>query len=189
MDRRAVWAIVLMMAIALAPALLLKQGRRAGGQVGGESTAAAPAQPSPAPAPPPARPPAPPPASDTAGAAPEDTVLVTSPLYTYGVSTRGARLVLASPVRYPSMAVASRGRPAQLIRRGSGLLGMTLVRGGDTLRLADWTFEPSARKLEVTAPASVRFGAARADVSVELSYAFRPDDYRIGISGRVTGVG
>ncbi|HEV8613643.1 MAG TPA: membrane protein insertase YidC, partial [Gemmatimonadales bacterium] len=190
MDRRAVWAIVLMMAIALVPALFLKQGQRPAGSAVRDSTVAGPTPPAPAPAPPPATPPSgPPAAADTGGAAPEDTVLVTSPLYTYGVSTRGARVVVASPVRYPSMAADSRGRPVQLIRPGSGLLGMTLVRGRDTLRLADWTFEPSARKLDVTAPTSVRFAAAQGDVSVELSYAFTPDDYRIGISGRVTGVG
>src|SRR6266540_1956540 len=190
MDRRAVWAIVLMMAIALVPALLLKQGQRPAGSAVRDSTVAGPAAPAPAPAPPAATQPAGPPAApDTGGAAPEDTVLITSPLYTYGVSTRGARLVVASPVRYPSMAVDSRGRPVQLIRPGSGLLGMTLVRGRDTLRLADWSFVPSARKLDVTTPTSVRFAAAQGDVSVEVSYAFSPDDYRIGISGRVTGVG
>jgi YidC/Oxa1 family membrane protein insertase len=192
MDRRAVWAIVLMMAIALAPALLLKPSRRAARQAGSDSTAAAPAVRSPAPAPQPAGPPAPaaqaPSApQDTAAAA--DTVLVTSPLYTYGVSTRGARVVLASLARYWSMAPPARGQPVQLIRPGTGLLGMTLVRGQDTVRLSNWVFTPSATRLAVSSPTPVRFSAARGDVSVELAYTFMPDDYRIQVSGRVTGVG
>ena len=37
MDRRAVWAILLMMAIALAPALLLKKSPRPPGQRGSDS--------------------------------------------------------------------------------------------------------------------------------------------------------
>ena len=120
MDRRAVWAILLMMAIALAPALFLKKSPRPAGQPGGDSGSAVPAAPSAMPAAPvpsatPARSP-----SDTAGAIAEDTVLVTSPLYTYGVSTRGARLVVASLARYRSMAAESRGHPVELIRPGTG---------------------------------------------------------------------
>ena len=116
-------------------------------------------------------------------------MIVTSPLYTYGVSTRGARLVVASLARYRSMAADSRGRLVELIRPGTGLLGMTLVRGQDSLKLADWVFTTGAPKVEVTAPTPVRFSSTRGDVSVELTYTFAPDDYRVGISGRVTGVG
>jgi YidC/Oxa1 family membrane protein insertase len=190
MDRRAVWAIILMMAIALAPALFLKQGRPAAGRAKGDSaTTVAPIAPVPAPA---AQAPGPAPAApsvDRAKTATEDTVLVTSPLYTFGVSTRGARLVLATLNHYPSMAGATRGPAAELIRPGTGLLGATLVRGSDTLKLTDVAFTPSAPKLEVAGPTQLRLTAARGDVSLELTYQFSPDDYRIGVSGRVSGVG
>jgi YidC/Oxa1 family membrane protein insertase len=186
MDRRAIWAIVLMMAIALAPALFMKQGHRSAGQTPSDSTATTPA-----PAPRPQAPAAAPagPSADTAKAVAEDTVLVTSPLYTFGISTRGARLVLATLHRYPSMAASTRGRPADLIRPGTGLLGATLVRGNDSLKLTDVIFTPSTSKLDVAAPSQLRLTAQRGDVSVEWTYQFAPNDYRIGVSGRVTGVG
>jgi YidC/Oxa1 family membrane protein insertase len=187
MDRRAVWAIVLMMAIALAPALLLKQGRQALGRAKGDSTVATPAVPAPAEQAQPAAPAVP--VTDTTRTVAGDTVLVTSPLYTYGISTRGARLVLATLNRYPSMAAATRRRPVELIRPGTGLLGATLVRGSDSLKLADLTFSPSASKLDVNGPTQLRLTGSRGDVSVELTYQFSPDDYRIGVSGRVSGVG
>jgi len=187
MDRRAVWAIVLMMAIALAPALLLKQGRQALGRAKGDSTVVTPAVPAPAEQAQPAAPAVP--VTDTTRTVAGDTVLVTSPLYTYGISTRGARLVLATLNRYPSMAAATRRRPVELIRPGTGLLGATLVRGSDSLKLADLTFSPSASKLDVNGPIQLRLTGSRGDVSVELTYQFSPDDYRIGVSGRVSGVG
>ena len=187
MDRRAVWAIMLMMVIAIAPAFFLKQspGRRVGGATGGD-TVPPPVGPAESAS---ARAPARPPVADTGKAVPEDTVLVTSPLYLYGVSTRGGRIVVASLRRFQSMAADTRGQPAPLVRPGDELLGMTLVRGQDTVRLADWTFTPSATRLDVAAPTPLRLHAARGDVGVELTYSFLPDDYRIDVQGQVSGVG
>jgi YidC/Oxa1 family membrane protein insertase len=188
MDRRAIWAIILMMVIAIAPAFFLKQppGRRSAGV----------AKPDSAPAPAGAasesvatRAPAVPAGPEASPPAAGDTVRVTSPIYTYGVSTRGGRIVVASLERFRSMASDTRGQPAQLIRPGDGLLGMTLVRGQDTVRLADWTFTPSAPRLTVAGPTPLRLQAARGDVNVDLSYTFVPDDYRIEVSGQVSGVG
>jgi YidC/Oxa1 family membrane protein insertase len=107
----------------------------------------------------------------------------------YGVSTRGGRIVVASLRRFQSMAADTRGQPAPLVRPGDELLGMTLVRGQDTVRLADWTFTPSATRLDVAAPTPLRLHAARGDVGVELTYTFLPDDYRIDVQGQVSGVG
>lgn len=201
MDRRAVWAIVLMMAIALAPALFIKQTRRR--PVPGadttattrDSTARVPAPAGPAPAgqaapqvePAPAGQPGP--TASQASDSAADTVLVTSPLYTYGLSTRGARLVLASLTHYPSMSAGERGKPVELIRHGTGILGITLVRGRDTVRLSDVAFTPSTRRLDVRGPASVTFSGAKGDVGVEVTYSFNPDDYRMRVAGRVSGVG
>jgi YidC/Oxa1 family membrane protein insertase len=192
MDRRAVWAIILMMVIALAPALFLKPTKRPGTRAADSTAAGQSVTPPPAGAPvpsgPPAAAPTPQPPSAPADTA-ADTVLVTSPLYTYGVSTRGARFVLATLTRYRSMAVSSKGKPVELLRSGTGLLGMTLVRGSDTLRLSDWRFTPSASRVDVSAPATVQFTAQQGDVAVDVSYGFRPDDYRVQLSGRVSGVG
>ena len=212
MDRRTIWAILLMMAIAVAPAILIKKPPASGAArqrgSGADTTALA----SPAtrldssraatakadsssvtvardsarlapPAPQPARPAALP----TGG--PAATVRITSPLYTYGISTRGGRLVEATLPRYRSMAPADRGRQAQILPPDSRLLGLTLVLGRDTISLDDWPFTVSAESLSVNAPTPLRLSASRNGVKVDLTYTFRPDDYRIGVSGQVTGVG
>ncbi|HXE56505.1 MAG TPA: membrane protein insertase YidC, partial [Gemmatimonadales bacterium] len=127
--------------------------------------------------------------ADTA-AAPVDTVPITSPLYTYGVSTRGARLATAWLDQYPSMAGGRRGGPAQILPDGSEVLGLTLVAGADTVRLDRWDFTPSADSLAVAgAPARLTLTAARGALGVELAYTFHPDDYRIDVRGRVSGLG
>jgi YidC/Oxa1 family membrane protein insertase len=207
MDRRTIWAILLMMAIAVTPAILLKRptaapakggiaGQRDSGAVSradssrgitapsgrdtisleraaGDSGKPALAAPQP-----------------SGPAAPRGaTVRVTSPLYTYGISSRGARLVEASLPRYRSMAPGDRGRPVQLLPPDSRLLGLTLVIGRDSIPLSEWPFTASAESLAVTGATPVRLSATRNGVTVDLTYTFRPDDYQIGVSGQVTGVG
>jgi YidC/Oxa1 family membrane protein insertase len=192
MDRRTVWAILIMMVIAIAPALFIKRPAPKAGPA-----ARAPDSSASAPAPTPPTAPAPGPAEsvrpDTAGGAPrrsaEDTVRVSSPLYTYGFSTRGGRMVEASLARYRSMDPAERGHGAQIIAPGSNLLGLTLVIGRDTVPLADWPFTIQPDSLSVNGPAELRLSATRGAVTVDLTYAFHPDDYGVAISGRVTGVG
>src|SRR5512135_552021 len=101
MDRRAVWAIVLMMAIAMLPAVFLKKPPRRP-PVRDTVQAAAPAPMPPATAgPQPSAAMAAPP--ESAIAAPIKTVVVTSPLYRYGLSTRGGTLVEARLLTYRSM--------------------------------------------------------------------------------------
>ena len=130
MDRRTVWAILIMMVIAIAPALLIKRSptgpanapHATAGDSAGRVDTLAPARPSAAAdSVPPAA--APTPAGPTASAAAEDTVAVTSPLYIYGVSTLGARLVSAELLRYASMAPGEKGRQAQILPPGGDLLG------------------------------------------------------------------
>jgi YidC/Oxa1 family membrane protein insertase len=209
MDRRTIWAILLMMAIAVAPAIFMKKpvapsarGGAAGQRDSGaalspdtltqsappvgarertppQDTARQPTAPQPT-APQPSGPAAPP---------PEDTAYVTSPLYRYGISTRGGRLVEATLPRYRSMAPSDKGRPAQILAPDSRLLGLTLILGRDTISLADWPFRVSGESLSVSRPTSLRLTTSRNNVDVELTYTFLPDDYRIGVSGQVSGVG
>jgi YidC/Oxa1 family membrane protein insertase len=200
MDRRTIWAILLMMAIAVAPAIFLKK------PVAPPSTGAArpPAsdtviRPDSAAAVPdsidrpgssaPAPPPRVAPADTTRVRGAPDTVRVTSPLYTYGITTRGARLVEATLPRYRSMAPADRGQVAQILAEDSRLLGLTLVLGQDTIPLREASFTASAESLAVTGPTQLRLSTSQGSVGVELTYTFRPDDYQIGVAGRVTGVG
>ncbi len=191
MDRRTVWAILLMMAIAITPAIFIKRTPKTSapgpGQAArpdsGRVVVPSPARPDTAAVPPPA---------DTVAAPAAqraDTVRVTSPLYTYGISTVGGRLVEARLARYRSMAPGDARATAQILPPDSRLLGLTLVLGSDTLPLQDWQFTASADSVAITGPAQLRLSASKGAVSVVLTYTFRPDDYQIGISGQVTGVG
>jgi len=199
MDRRTVWAILLMMVIAVAPALLLKKpANRAGGRADSLSVTTPDTSPAAAGADRPtvaatdtARP-----AADSAVAVPsagapaaEDTVGVTSPLYTYGISTRGARLVQAELHRYASMAPGEEQERAQILPRESDLLGLTVVRGRDTIDFRDATFTPSARSLTVSGETPLRLSAEKDGVRLDLTYTFEPGDYRVRVSGRVSDVG
>ena len=203
MDRRTVWAILLMMVIAVAPALFLKkpagqQGGGAAGQRSSDSVAtAAPDSVATVRAADTANPPAAPAASvDTlprGPAAPRprgpDTVLVTSPLYTYGISTVGARLVRAELSRYPSMAPGDEQERAEILPEDSELLALTVVRGRDTIDFSDAIFTPSAPRLAVRGDTPLQLGSEKDGVRLDLTYTFGADDYRIRVSGKVSDIG
>ena len=191
MDRRVLLAILLMMAVMVGPALFFKRppppvGRIAGrvdssrtGVPGDSVMVNAPVQPT-------LRPAAPPPDSVLVR---EDTIVVSSPLYRYGFSTRGGRLVEAKLFKYNSMRPEDRGQPAQLILPGSELMELSLLIGSDTVSLGDWQFTPSAPSLNITEPTPLTFTAQQGELSVSLSYTFRPDTYLIDVTGKLGGIG
>ena len=163
MDRRTVWAILLMMVIAIVPAIFIKRPPRPNPAA---ATTAHTAAPSPAPATagpaagPVTRDSARAPVDSSAAGAPRvDTVRVTSPLYAYGVSTAGGRLVEARLEHYRSMAPEDAGATAQILPRESQLLGLTLVVGRDTIPLSDWPFTASAESLDVAGATPLRLSA------------------------------
>ncbi len=196
MDRRVLAAIVLMMAVAILPSVFFKKPVRpvagrpdssTAGQVvdslrpppvadtGSRPLSAPVAQP-------PSRPAVEPPTT-------EDSVAVSSPLYRYIFSTRGGRLVEAILLNYPSMRPEENRRPAQLLRPASDLLALGLLSGRDTLSLGDWQFTPSATDVTVSGATPLTFTAAQGGVTVSITYTFRPDDYLIDASARVSGLG
>jgi YidC/Oxa1 family membrane protein insertase len=196
MDRRTIWAILIMMVIAIAPAIFIKRpprpaasaisptpGDSAGARAAGAArdTARAPVAG--------VTPDTLGPAAGAAAPAAARIVHVTSPLYTYGVSTLGGRLVEARLERYRSMAPQERGTIAQILPPTSRFLGLTLVLGRDSIPLHDWPFTASADSLVAGAGAPLHLSATRGAVSVELTYTFHPDDYRFDVSGAVRGVG
>jgi YidC/Oxa1 family membrane protein insertase len=191
MDRRFLLAIVLLMLVAVAPSILLKKPVRRGTGGPGDRETGRPVDSvmlqTPSAQLEQATPPQPVPLSP----GPSDTVLVTSGLYSYGFSTRGGRLVSATLPRYRSMAPGDKDTPVQLVRGGSDVLGIVLVVGQDTIPIQDWDFTPSAKTVTVGAGASssLTLSGGQGGVKVELIYRFTPDDYRIGISGKVSGVG
>jgi YidC/Oxa1 family membrane protein insertase len=196
MDRRTIWAILIMMVIAVAPALLLKKpAPRAATRGAGDRTAVAPSPATPNAAEPADSSPRLEPVADSsqarplASAASEDTVRVSSPLYTYGFSTRGATLVEARLHRYASMAPDQQGERAQIMPEGSELLGLTVVRGRDTVDFRDALFTPSADSLAIDGDTSLRLSAERDGVRLDLDYTFSPEDYRVRVSGRASDIG
>ena len=197
MDRRTIWAILFMMVIAIAPAIFIKrppksavppvpQADTSTRVPQTDTTTRVPsaqrsdsATPTVSPGP----------AAPAGAVRAADTVRVVSPLYTYGISTRGGGLLDATLHRYRSMAPGQRGSTAQILPPNSQLLDLTLVIGRDTTPLRDWIFTPSADSLTVDRPTSLRLTGSQRGITVDLTYAFRPDDYLVDVSGKVEGVG
>src|SRR5260221_5835659 len=178
MDRRVVLAIVLMRAVAGLPSLFMKPVKRPVTRAGARPESVAVSRQAPAAAPLP--PPAPPPSIGPAGAPPvsEDTIVVSSPLYRYAFSTRGGRMIEATLLQYPSMRPDEKGRPTQLLPPSSQLLALGILVGRDTVWLRDWSFTPSTHELSVSGPERLGLTARNGGVAVEVTYTFRPDDYR-----------
>jgi YidC/Oxa1 family membrane protein insertase len=188
MDRKTLFAIGLMLVVAIVPTVLFPPKRPVPPvQLAADSTlrdttavAATAAEPPPLPAR------APGPAAPES--APEERVTVTAPLYQYTFSTRGARLVGASLTQYRAFAPGESG-PAQLIPDPSEFLAYRLVVGGDTVSLAEWRFEPSARDVNVGPGATLDWVAGRRQVEVRLRYTFIPEQYLFRVEGAVSGLG
>jgi len=186
MDRRVIWAIALMMVIAVAPSFFLKPRPKAVGRTSGRADSAPVAVPAPT-GPlvePPSRRPADPPGPQAA-----ETVTVSSPLFRYDISTRGGAIVQAYLQRYLALNPEDRKQPVRLLHEDAPVHQLAVTVGPDTIRLADWDFVPTARRLDVSAPSELTLTAQRGGVSVALTYRFRPDDYEIGVTGRITGLG
>lgn len=191
-QRRVILAVFLMFLVAIVPALLLKKapvGRSSGRP---DSSLSVPAAESASastntPAAPTARPPV---RSSAVPAASAETVWVTSSLYRYGFSTRGAGLVAAEIEPYKSFAPADSGRKVQLVRAGAPLLGLRVVVGSDTASLADAPFTADQKSVAVAgANSSLTLTAPVGGGTVSVTYQFTPDDYHFSVSGRVEGLG
>ncbi len=187
-QRRVILAVFLMFVVAIVPALFFKPkpGARAAAPV--DTTAAAirpPATVTPAESVPAARPPVRP-----SAALPAETVWVSSSLYRYGFSTRGARLVAAEIAPYQSFAPADSGRRVQLVRPDAPLLGLRIVVGNDTVSLADASFSADQKSVTVgRANTALTLTAPVGAGTVTVTYQFVPDDYHFTVSGRVAGLG
>ncbi len=194
MDRRTLLAIGLMLVVALLPALLSSNRRRAtpGPEVG--DSAAAPAvetvlvdRPVPTAVAPSEEVAVPPTVSDAPGAAAERLVTVESPLYRFRFSTKGARLVGAELKRYRTFAVGDSGN-AEIMPLDSRFLEYSLVFGADTLSLAGWDFDPSSESVSVQEPGThLTFRGRRGNLAVELTYSFAPEVYEFDVEGQLSG--
>ncbi len=193
MDRRVIWAVALMMLVALAPTFFLK--RPPAPVASPADSAAAISRPADTAAPAPAVPGAVGPVDSLATAtvtpptaAPADTVTVTSPLYSFRLSTRGAALIGARLTRYRSMGLGDSAQ-AELVRPGERLYALAIVSGRDTISLENWSFVPSARQVSVEeAPAPLTFTGSNGALSARITYTFYPG-YRFDVEAQVNGVG
>jgi len=191
MDRKVLSAIVLMLLVAVAPAVLFKRPPRPAATPGVDTLAATPPSAAPAPVAPPAAIPAVPGADSAAPvAAQAEIIRVTSPLYEYAFSTRGGRLVSATLLEYRSMLPADSGRPAQIFHPTSAFLASAVVLGRDTVPVGEWILAASDSAITVGAePATLTFSGAAGALRVRLTYRFVANDYQIAVSGQIEGVG
>ena len=187
MERRVILFIALTLLVIALPVVLFPPkpaARRPGGAADSAVTQPTVTQPTPAAAPA-ARPPEVP-----SAALPAETVWVTSSLYRFGFSTRGARLVWAELLQYRSFAPGDSGPHVQLVPPGQALLTHRLVVGADTASLADLAFTASAPSVQVKqAGQALTFTARRGGAQVSVTYTFDPAEYRFGVGGHVLGLG
>ncbi|HEX6924011.1 MAG TPA: membrane protein insertase YidC [Longimicrobiaceae bacterium] len=120
-----------------------------------------------------------------------DTVVVTSGLYRYAFSTRGASLVRAELPEYPSY--TRPGESVQLAPEDADeFLSLRLVVGSDTIDLSRVVFTPNLASITLAEggePQTLRFSYADpSGFGVNLSYTFQPDRYLIRVRGEVIGL-
>jgi YidC/Oxa1 family membrane protein insertase len=120
---------------------------------------------------------------------PEDTVVVTSNLYRYAFSTRGARLISAVLADYSYTIDSLKSDNVELMRPGSDLLALRMIVDRDTLLLDDWVFTPSVQRITVDGPSELVLRASQGEREVVLRYRFTPDTYQVEVQGDITGLG
>ena len=191
MDRKTTLAIILMMIVALTPAVLFKRPARLNPpQVAGTDSLSGPAA---LPATPPGVVSQPSTEPDTAAqiqSLPEDTVAISSDLYTYRVSTKGGRLISAVLHQYRSMLPADSGKPTQIFHPDNQFLSAKLAIPGDTLRISDAILTPSAESLQLNGQSTALelTGELRGH-QIRMTYTFDPANYLVRVNGQVTGLG
>ncbi len=194
MDRqRVILAVFLMLVVWLAP-MLIWPPKPADRRLGGSTDSVAVRDSATRPAAPTAPPLTVQPSNRLADGDTGRIVWVTSPLYRFGFSTRGGRLVSAELLQYQSFAAGDSAQPVELVPPGGAFLRHRLAfPGGDTVSLADWSFQPAPDGPGVVVsaggPKTLRFEAERGGSRVTLEYRFVPDEYRFDVQGAVTGLG
>jgi YidC/Oxa1 family membrane protein insertase len=122
----------------------------------------------------------------------ERSIRVEGPLYAYTFSDRGARLVSARLLRFPSFTFD--GSVELVHPEGGGVLGTRILVGRDTLDLRDVPFEVEpAEGLDLAeggGAGKLRFSYQHPThpFGYQVEYTFQPDQYLVEVSGRVSGL-
>lgn len=190
-DRRPLLAIALIMVIAFLPSIFLKKPAppAVADSAAAPATDSAVAPPLAAPAPALA-------AGDTTAALPaasaivDDTIEVRSPIYAYGISTRGGRIVSARFLEYRSLAEGEGRDTLELVPAAAPLLDNRLIVAGDTVDFAATGFTADAENLVVGEGETQTLtltGTVRG-LPATLRYTFQHHDYRIDVAGTIGGL-
>lgn len=118
-----------------------------------------------------------------------DTIEITSPLYRYSISTRGAAVVGAELLGYES---GTRDGPVDLVPEGGDeLIGYRVRLGERTIDLRSVEFQPeragSITLEEGGAPQTLWFSHRdeASGLTVRIGYTFSPDDYLVEVKGEI----
>lgn len=112
-------------------------------------------------------------------------VVVSSPIYHFEFSPRGAQLSGATLLQYRSFVPGDSGY-ANVIPEGADFLTYSLLLGADTVPLRNWLFEPSDDSVIVGPEgAALTWVARRGGVQITLQYRFQPDRYVFDVAGRI----
>jgi YidC/Oxa1 family membrane protein insertase len=189
---RFILAVILMIAVVVITNLLFPPIGRRNAPVTPDSVAQAPSAAPPAttmqPTQPPPTPAAAQPVAETAVER-ADTVVVESPLYRYGISTRGAMIVSAEMLSWKSF---TRDGPVQLAPRfPRGLLSYRVQIGNQQVDLANLQFMPTVRRLTLQSGGAARVlrltHSSPAVGTIEVNYEFTPDNYLAHVNVAVRG--
>jgi len=200
MDRRLLLAIGMMLIVAIAPSLIWPPDRTEAPSAGSDAADTIPAGTLATPdtamrdtgtAAPPSLTPSPagtPASDDTAAAtAAERIVVVSSPLYEFRFSSRGAQLVGATLREYEALAAGDSGA-VQLLPPDSRFLAYAFVEGRDTLRFDARDFTPDVETVDVgPAGGRLEWTGWAGQRPVRLVYLFAPDRYGFEVEGDIGG--
>ncbi|MGH7483190.1 MAG: membrane protein insertase YidC, partial [Longimicrobiales bacterium] len=120
-----------------------------------------------------------------------DTIVVTSPLYSYGISSAGGSIVDARLLEFRSF---TEDGPVNLVPEGvDALVEYRLLIGDRTIELSRLPFTVrSTTPIRVDSATGERtltltHNDPETGATIDLTYAFAPDRYLIGVSGQVRG--
>jgi len=117
-----------------------------------------------------------------------DTTATTTARAVYRTTSRGAALIGAQMVQYPTLKDRgkTKGEPVELAHAGDPLLAFRLVVPGDTVRLDRAVF--SSVRSDEAGNTIVRYDATVATHPVSIVYTFLPDSFRFNVAAQIGNV-